>query len=215
MNIKRITTRTMLGVVLGSLILSVLSIDIDKIDSINKTPKTIQKPEVKKIQYDLREIIIKDYIIKSQPKVSDKEAILYAKAIVHQSDINKVSPYYQTAISKTESDFNPNAIHGLPYVYGMNGVSAKDWGNFLRDKGIIKKDTDLKNPVTNIIASNAIFKYYMEHYNTPRRAVTGYKGYCAEGARRASKVVEIAVMLKNKEKEYCADYRKVKETSIS
>lgn len=146
-------------------------------------------------------MIIKQYIIDNQPDISDKEAGKYAIEIVDQSKLNKVSPYYQAAIGKTESDFDKNAVHGLSYVYGMNGVSAKDWGGFLKEKGIIKHDKELKDPCTNIKASSAIFAYYMDHSKSVREAITRYKGYCSVGAKRADEVVKIAMMLKHKEKE--------------
>jgi hypothetical protein len=146
-------------------------------------------------------IIIKQYIIDNQPNMSDKEAGKYAIEIVRQSKLNKVSPYYQAAIGKTESDFDKDAIHSLSYVYGMNGVSAKDWGEFLKEKGIINHDKELKDPCTNIKASSAIFAYYMDRSKTVREAITRYKGYCSVGKERADKVVKIAMMLKHKEKE--------------
>lgn len=170
-------------------------------DSEAQRLKSLLKEKEDKLKvYEVQHKVISEHIRSQNKNLSPQKVELYTKTIIQESVKRGQSPNYQASILDSEADFESNPKHALSYVVGMGGTNWKQWGSYLKEKGIARCKEDLKNPIVAIKATAEIYAYYMKVYkNNPREAITGYKGYCALGRKQANQVVSIALQLRAKE----------------
>lgn len=169
-------------------------------DELKKIELDLKKKEAELKKFTVTKLIIRDYIKNKNSTISDKLADAYAVKIIKESNRNGNSPYIQTALLGSESDFTTNPKHAIKTVYGMGGIYYDVWGNELKDKGIITCANDLKNPYINIASSAYALSTFMKDSKSTFIAVAKYKGYSKLGKSQAATVIRIAVSLKEKER---------------
>lgn len=156
-----------------------------------------QEEELKKI--NIKTQIIKDYIIEKNKKVPYDVAERYARKIVYISELKGISPYVLSSLLSSESTFKPNPKHAKKTVVSMGGIDHSIWGDDLKEKGVIKSVSDLKNPLVAIEATIEILTHYNEKSKNIVEALKKYKGVSNLGAKQARFVMVDANYLKQKE----------------
>lgn len=186
----------LLNIFISTLIISYLVYKPKEVKVIKEyhQPKEEHKLEV-------AEIVIKDFILESNPSIKEGYAEKLAQKIVKESELRGNSPYIQAALLASESSFYSGPKHDIKTVYGMGGIYVNVWSKTLKKEGIIWRDNDLLNPYTNIEASSYVLSVYMNMSKSPREAISRYKGYCTLGKKQANKVMEVAIALKQESKE--------------
>lgn len=177
----------------NKLLLLILGFSIFLNASTNTTNKAFK-------DYSKNKVVITKYILKKNPKVSYKKANMYADTIIKESVKRGHSPYVQAALLSSESLFNADPKHAISNVIGMGGVYWSIWKKDLIRNGIAYSKDELRNPITGIKASAYVLSIYMKQHNSPRVALSYYKGYSALGKKQANDVMRIVNTLKNNEK---------------
>lgn len=168
---------------------------------LQKIKEELKAKEAKLKQFNLTKQVISDFIKSNNNRLSNEQTERYALKIIQESNKRGHSPYVQAALLASESSFNSNPKHAIRTVIGMGGIYYDVWGKSLKQENIAYNINSLKNPYVNIEASAYVVSYYNNDSQNIRVALAKYKGYCALGKSQANDVMQVAIELKQKEKE--------------
>lgn len=149
---------------------------------------------------ELTVIVITDYILDNNSKLTRETAKEYAETILYESRAHaiKVSPFVCASLLESESDFTSNPKHAISDVIGMGGVYSSVWFKDLKSKGFITCKDDLRNPYTNIKCSIYILAKYNAEKGNLMKALTFYKGFSKLGRSQAHSVMKGAYKVKSR-----------------
>lgn len=171
---------------------------IKKNEEIKKKEEELLKREAELKKFKVLSKLIQIRIREVNSRINIAKAEEFANHIIVSSRAKGVNTLLLTELIASESSFDKNVKHSIKGVKGLTGVYAKYWIDDLRSARIIKKESDLDDPLINITAGAHILSVYIKENKTLQLALTKYKGESNLGANQARSVLLATAKLQAK-----------------
>lgn len=158
------------GLFVGALLTSVILVNRDQSISINKHIKDIEvlnnkieiiSGELNKYKTENSELRAELKSLSSLKKLKDD----LRKLSRHTNDKNKIAT--TIALGFTETNLDHKAKHKQKGIVGICGADKRDWEATLQEQNI---------PINSLMTCLAIYEYYLDETNDPKKAIKKYKG---------------------------------------